>query len=398
MSVRTRAGSLLPIILAALLAAGCGGSPAASAAPAPTATTGPTVAVTPAPTASPSPTPVADVSKLFTARMIDPQFEGAGRISGSMTIGNLEGSIAGTMQIDGKDSTSEMMIDIPNVFSSTSASIEHNGDEYTSTDGGPWFKTEDPTADTGLAGTIGVAALTARDSGIVTVQGQQLHHMVPGNAGTITAADLGMTDPSMADAKGTLDFYARDDGSLAVMSVSLEWAVDSGGTPVPASMTMDFAFDEDPTVTIAPPDEIWARFASKQHGYSIGYPADWQLSKAENADEPDVFGYSSTQFSIGLRERQPKAASDRLDAYVRAFLDATPNKPEVSEATTAAGEDAWRVAYHDTVNGEELYFVFTLLIEGRNGYTVAFVGPKGYESDIVAFHESQLTTLEVPGR
>jgi hypothetical protein len=56
------------------------------------------------------------------------------------------------------------------------------------------------------------------------------------------------------------------------------------------------------------------------------------------------------------------------------------------------------VAYHDTVNGEELYFVFTLLIEGRNGYQVAFVGPKGYEADIVAFHETQLTTLVIPGR
>lgn len=398
MNVRAKAGSLLSILVAALLVAGCGGSPAASAAPAPAATPGQTVAVTPAPTASPSPTPVADVAELFTARIIDPQFEGAGQISGTMTIGNLEGSISGTMQMDGKDSTSEMTIDIPNVLNSTTATIKHDGNEYTSTDGGPWFQAENPAADSGLAATIGVAAMTARDSGIVTIQGQQLHHMVPGNAGTITAADLGMTDPSMADAKGTLDFYARDDGSLAVMSVGLEWTVDSGGTPIPSAMTLDFAFDENPTVSIAPPDEIWAKYTSKQHAYTIGYPADWQLIEAKSDDEADVFGYDSTQFAIGLRERQPKAASDRLDAYVRAFLKATPNKPEVNEATSAAGEDAWRIAYHDTVNGEELYFVFTLLIEGRNGYQVAFVGPKGYESDIVAFHEAQLTTLGIPGR
>lgn len=398
MNVRARAGSLLSILVAALLVAGCGGSPAASAAPAPTATPGQTVAVTPPPTASPSPTPVADVSKLFTARIIDPQFEGAGQISGTMTVGDLEGSIGGTMQMKGKDSTSEMTIDIPNVINSTTATINHDGSEYTSTDGGPWFETENPAANPGLAGTIGVAALTARDAGIVTVQGQQLHHMVPGNAGTITAADLGMTDPSMADAKGTLDFYARDDGSLAVMSVGLEWTVDSGGTPVPAAMTIDFAFDENPTVSIAPPDEIWAKYTSKQHAYTIGYPADWDLVKAESDEEMDLFAYSSTQFAGGMRERQPKAASDRLDAYVRAFLEATPNKPEVNEATSVGGEDAWRIAYHDTISGEELYFVFTLLIEARDGYQVVFVGPKGYESDIVAFHEVQLGTLEIPGR
>jgi hypothetical protein len=395
MSMHSRAGSLLSLVTAGLLVAACGGSPAASADPGPTASP---VAVTPAPTASPSPTPVADVSKLFTAQLVNPQFEGAGPISGSMTIGNLAGSIAGTMQMKGKDTTFEMTIEIPNVLSSTSASVEVDGTEYTSKDGGPWFKAEAPATDSGLSTAVSVAALTATDAGIVTMQGQQLHHMVPGNAGTITAADLGMTDPSMADAKGTLDFYARDDGSLAVMSVGLEWTVDSGGTPVPVAMTLDFAFDENPTVSIAPPDEIWTRYTSKQHAYTIGYPADWQLIKSESADEMDLFAYSSTQFAGGMRERQPKAASDRLDAYVRAFLKATPTKPEVNQATSVAGEDAWRIAYHDTVNGEELYFVFTLLIDGRNGYQVVFVGPKGYESDIVAFHEVQLTTLAIPGR
>jgi hypothetical protein len=180
--------------------------------------------------------------------------------------------------------------------------------------------------------------------------------------------------------------------------VGLEWTVGGGAAPIPAAMTMDFAFDENPTVSIAPPADIWARFASEQHEYSIGYPSDWQLIKAGTAEEPDTFAYSSTQFAMGLRERQPKAASGNLEAYVRAFLGATPIKPEVNEATSVAGKDAWRVAYHDTVNGEELYFVFTLLIEARNGYVVAFVGPKGAEADIVAFHQTQLTTLVIPGR
>jgi hypothetical protein len=396
MDVRARAGSLLVIIASTVLVTACGAQPAATGAAGPATTPAPVV--TASPTATPSPTPVADVSQLFTAQIANPQFEGAGPISGTMTIGNLEGQIAGAMQVKGGDSTSEIAIEIPNVLNSSSASIKVDGSEYTSTDGGPWFQSEDPGADKGLAGAIGVAALTARDTGIVTWQGQELHHIVPGNAGTITAADLGITDPSMASAAPTLDFYARDDGSLAGMSVALEWTVDSGGTQVPATMSLDFAFEENPTVSITAPDDVWAKYVSKQHAYAIGYPAGWQLIKAETAEDADVFGYSSTEFAIGLREAQPKAAKDNLDAYVRAFLKATPNKPEVNEATEVGGEAAWRVAYHDTVSGEELYFVFTLLIEGRNGYQVAAVGPKGYESDIVAFHELQLTTLEVPGR
>lgn len=389
----TRAGSLLLLLATAVLVTACAAQPAATVAPEPA-----TTPVAPSPTATPSPTPVADVSKLFTAHLINPQFEGAGPISGTMTIGNLEGAISGAMQMKGKDSTFEMTVEFPNVLASSSASIKVDGSEYTSTNGGPWFQVAEPGTDAGLANTIGVAALTSRDAGVVTKLGQQLHHMAPANAGTFKAADLGITDPSMADAEATLDFYARDDGSLAVMSVSLEWTVEGGAAPVPAAMTMDFAFDENPTVSIAPPADIWARFASDQHEYSIGYPADWQLIKAGTAEEADVFGYSSTEFAIGLRERQPKAASGNLEAYVRAFLRATPIKPEVNEATSVAGKDAWRVAYHDTVSGEDLYFVFTLLIEARNGYQVAFVGPKGAEADIVAFHETQLTTLVIPGR
>ena len=396
MDVRARAGSLLVMIASTVLVTACGAQPAATGTPGPATTPAPVV--TASPTATPSPTPVADVSQLFTAQIANPQFEGAGPISGTMTIGNLEGQIAGAMQVKGGDSTFEIAIEIPNVVNSSSASIKVDGSEYASTDGGPWFQSEDPGTDKGLAGAIGVAALTARDAGIVTWQGQELHHIVPGNAGTITPADLGITDPSMASAAPTLDFYARDDGSLAGMSVALEWTVDSGGTQVPAAMTLDFVFEENPTVSITAPDDVWAKYASKQHAYTIGYPADWQLIKAETAEDADVFGYSPSQFAIGLREGQPKAAKDNLDAYVRAFLEATPNKPEVNEATEVGGEAAWRVAYHDTVSGEELYFVFTLLIEGRNGYQVAFVGPKGYESDILAFHETQLTTLEIPGR
>jgi hypothetical protein len=410
MDVRARAGSLVVIIASTVLVIACSAPPAAPGAPGPSATSEPVVTVSP--TTTPSPTPVADVSKLFTAQMINPQFEGAGPISGTMTIGNLEGQVAGSMQVKGGDSTSEIVIEFPNVLKSSSATITVDGREYTSTDGGPWFQSEDPGTDKGLAGAIGVAALTARDAGIVTWQGQELHHIVPGNAGTITAADLGITDPSLASGTPTLDFYARDDGSLAGMSVALEWTVDSGGTQVPVAMSLDFAFEENPTVSITAPtiatswpptsDDVWVMYTSKQHGYSIGYPAGWHLIEAETAEGVDVFAYFG-EYATGARDGLPKAAKDNLEAYVQAFRKATGvgffiEATELDGPTQVGGEPAWRLAYQATLNGMERYSVFTLLIEGRNGYSFGAVGPKSHETDIVAFHELQLTTLEIPGR
>ena len=227
--------------------------------------------------------------------------------------------------------------------------------------------------------------------------GQQLHHLVPANAGALTAADLGMTDPSMADSTATIEFYARDDGSLAVMSMGVAWTADMGGQSVNAVIAMDVTFAAGDKAVIAPPDEVWTWFTSEQHGYTIGHPSDMAPRASTSDAGADAFVYSSTEFAGAIREHQPKAAADNLGAYVRAFKRATGWKLVSDEATEVAGRPAWRLAYLRKANGEQLYWAFTLLIQGRNGYMIFAAGPVDYQEDVLAFHQGQLSTLSLPG-
>lgn len=384
------------LVLAAALVAACTGSPVTTATlPAtPTGTPAPAV-VTPSP--SPSPTPPADVAKSFTVKMVDPGFEGAGPISGTTSFGNLEGTVSGAIVVKGGDSSFQLAIEIPGLMSASAYQIKVDGKEYESQDGGPWFELEGTTDDGGLNAAMSVAALTVTDEGIVTKAGRSLHHLVPANGGSVTATDMGMTSPSMADAKGTLEFYAHDDGSLAVMSMSLSWTLTSGTTQVPATMAIDFIFDEGDGAVIVAPDQIWTRYTSTRFAYSIGYPADWELVEAASDSGWDLFSYSPAQYTAVTRDVLPESASGNLAAVVEAFVanqkKASKVSPETSTATSALGGNAWRLTHHRTVDGLDLYSVHTLIVLGQNAYQVSTVGPSGYEQELRDLHELQLTTM-----
>jgi len=383
------------LILAAALAAACGGSPAASPSP----PFSPAVTSTPVVTLSPSTSAPADVARLFTARLIDPQFSGAGPISGTMSLGNLEGTISGAIGVKGANSSFQLAIEIPNVLSTSTDQLKVDGRKYESQDGGPWFEVESTSDSGGLGSVMSVAALTVTDRGVVTKGGQSLHHLVPANGGNVTAADLGMTDASMADATGTLEFFARDDGSLAVMSMSLAWTMTSGTTKVPAKMAIDFAFNKGDVAVIKAPDQVWTRYTSDRFAYTIGYPAEWERYEAASDTEWAVFASSSAQYTAVARDVLPKSASGNLAAYVEAYI-ATEKKtssavPETNAATTALGGSAWRLTYHRTVEGANLYSVHTLVVHGQNAYQVSTFGPEGYEQELDALHEVQLATMKL---
>jgi hypothetical protein len=393
-------------LAAALLLAACSAAPPApdtaqsgSPAPSPAAVaTGSPASATPAPaTAIPAPaTPAPDVAALFASQMASSSLELAGEVTGTMSVGNLAGDISGAMATQGEDSAMQMAISIPDVLETSSYQITVDGHRYESKDGGPFFEVPVPAEPDRFAATLSAAALAARDQGIVTRDGQELHHLFAANGPALTAADLGMTDPSMADASGTIDFYVRDDGSLAVLAVALSWTIATGGQSIPASMALDFSFRPDDVAVIGRPESVWSRFTSKQHAYTIGYPEDMRLIESTNAADADVFVYSPTQLATVIRERQPKAASGNLGAYTKAFIAATPCRLEVNEKASLAGRDVHLLACHRKVNGERLYFVWTLLIDGRNAYQVASVGPAGAEDDIRAFNEAQAGTLTLP--
>lgn len=395
-------GVPVQLVLATALIAACSGSPATTQAP-PATPTGTPMPTSAPPTAAPSPSPTApaDVATLFASQLTDPAFEGTGPISGTLSLGNVEGTVTGALGVKGADSGFQLAIEIPNLLATSTYQIKVDGRKYVSQDGGPWFEVEDPSGSSGLSAAMDVAALTVTDAGIVTRGGQSLHHLVPANGGSVTAADLGMTDPSMADARGTLEFYARDDGSLAVMSMSLSWTATSGNTSIPATMALDFTFNQGDLAVIQPPDQVWTRYTSTRFAYSIGYPVEWQLYQAESDSDWDVFAYSASQYTAVARDVLPKSASGNLDAYVKAYIalekQTSKAKPETNRATTVLGLDGRRLTYHRVVNGNDLYSIHTLLVRGRNAYQISTFGPTGYEQALDDLHQVQLTTMTLEG-
>lgn len=395
----TASNTLLAFVVGALIA-GCSGSPASSVAPAASPSEAATSAppATAAPTLTPSPSP--DVAKLFASQFTD-EFAAAGPIIGTISLGNLEGQISGAMAASGGNSGFQMMLTIPGILSTSSYQLKVDGKEYESKDGGPFFEVDPSDAASGLSSVMAAAALTAKDEGVVSVNGEDFHHMVPSSGNAISAADLGMTEPSMADATGTLDFYARDDGSLAVMSLSLAWDMAVGDQQVPATMAMDFTFNPGDTSLISPPDQVWTRHASKLFAYSVGYPVGWDVHEAQDGSDWDIFSYSPTEYTAIARDPLTKADAGNLAGYVKAYIaiekSTSKAMPETNEATTALGGDAWRLTYHRNVKGDDLYSVHTLFVRGQDAYQVTTFGPTGYEADLDNFHELQLGTMSLAG-
>ena len=399
MNTRTRASTLIALALTATLVAACG---AATPSPAATAVASPRTppVSSPTPTSRPSSTPVADVSGPFARKLLDPAFAGAGEITGTMKIGTLDGAIGGSMAITGADSTMNLRVDFPGVYSASTATVSTGGRTFKSADGGPWFEDlSDAAGANPMRAALTGAALRVEDRGIVTRLGRRLHHLVP--AGTVlTAADLGLGD-SIAKGQATIEFFARDDGGLAILAVGVTGEMDTPGGPVDASMTMDFALDGPAPDTIEAPDSVWTTFTSKRQRYSIGVPSGWTSVRGKGKGAIDVFGVSTIEFSAVALERQPKEAAN-LDSYVKAFIAAerqtTGHRPETNQETTILGKPARQLTYHETIDGKAAFLVVSLLIRGRDAYQILTVGPKGSEDAIEELHATQVGTFTLTGR
>jgi len=402
MNTRTRASTVIVLALTATLVAAC-----AATSPSPSLTTAPSPSPvpTPAPTATapprPSATPVPDVSAAFVKHLLDPGFTGAGPITGTMAIGPMEGTVSGSMAINGADSSMTMQMEFPGLYSASSSTISTGGRTFRSTDGGPWFEDEasGDTAPNPMQAAFAKAALHVEDRGIVTKLGRRLHHLAPSSL-ELTAADLGLGD-TLGAGTATIEFFARDDGGLAVLSIGATGQVDTGAGSVDAAMAMDFVFDGRAPASIAVPDAVWTRFTSKRLHYTIGVPPAWSVGPGKGK-AADVFVTSAGEFTAILVERQPKGAADHLDAYVRAFVAAerksTGQRPDTNATMTLLGKPAHRLAYHETVNGDDVYFVVTLLIRGRDAYEILTLGPAGSEDEIEELHATQLGTFTLTGR
>jgi hypothetical protein len=260
-------------LVVALAAIACGGS-TPSAAP----SASPTVA--PTPTATPF-----DVSAAFLEIISDPDFSAKMDVDGTMEMG-VTATLSGTITGAGSDSRSILTIDVAGNRIETE-SIAVDGKAYSRTAPGPWLEVDVPSG--GSDKTSLTAWLRTLDSiedlGVVTKNGQKLHHLSAGDE-PVPPGALGLDSRTFTDPEVTIDFYAEDDGTPAVFSVDGTWTQLINGVDFDVSFVMDMTLSNvGSPITISAPNDVWTTYTSPL-GYTMSHPAEFVV---ENRDEYDAY-------------------------------------------------------------------------------------------------------------
>jgi hypothetical protein len=361
-----------------------------------TPTPAPTSAPTPAPTATPGPTPApttaaADVAKVFLARMLAAR-TGVLAMTGSIAVGTVEVPLTGTLTINGGDSQSIITIETPGA-SQTQESIRVGTQQWNRSAGGPWVLNPTPNDRTKSLSAFLQALTALEDRGVATHKGQQLVRLVPPASETMSAEALGFNSPGVRDAKVTMEFWAKDDGTPAAWSFNVAWSQASGTTTVAARLVMDLDLGRlgEPT-TVAAPGNAWERFVSARFGYSMAHPAGWTVNEAEGQDSYLVDGTPHVTVS------RSSMAGFTLERYVKEVLalydEQLGAKPERNEEIALGGQPARFITYHfKNDKGAQLYAAEALSMNGDVGWDVLLTEQAGSEADDTPVFEAMLSTF-----
>jgi hypothetical protein len=381
---RASARGLTVSAIVVVLVAACGGA-TASSTPAPSAA--PSVApATPVPT--PSPTP-ADVSAAFVQAVSAPDLKAEATLTGTVTISGLEGTITGDAVRSGDASQSSNTIAIGGT-KQTTESIEEGpsspggAGSWTKHDDGPWVVQEvstQPDLFETIAGLSGI-----EDVGIVVKDGKPLHHLRPKAGTEISPGALGFDVEGAKDPAFTMDFYATDDGTPAVIAINGSWTQASGDTDVPVDVDVEYALSEPSTPpSIVPPTQPWILNTSKALGYEMAHPEPWTVESAKGQD-------------AYLLDGQPFVfvAPQKVDASmtVAKFADALKKvykpkfgKPTTEAATRLGGQVGKRLIFEFTNDaGQDVTLVDDVTVRDGMGWEV-FVATTGGQDDIPIFDQ-----------
>jgi hypothetical protein len=373
------------LILLLLTLSGCGGA----AAPAQTASPSPSPTPTVAPT--PSPTPI-DTAAAFVKVMANPQFSANVVVTGKLTIGKLEVAMSGEMALSGRDSRSSITLDMPGA-PQTTESVTVGVDGYKRTKPGPWLGEAKSSSGTSMTDAL-ARLLNASDAGVVTKNGQALHHIVPTGGFSIPPSAVGLTDPAITDPKTSVDFYALADGTPALLALSISWTQTAGGQSTPCTVQMDMAFrDVGTAIAIQAPEDVWATTTSKRFNYSVAHPSDWVLVEAKANDEFGPSGQSIVYVAPQQVGTVALAAfGDQLVAtYNKEFSVA---KPESDVASKLGGQAARLLTYHwKSAAGQNLVLYDAVTVRAGTGWEVFLIDVAGNEAADLALFETLVASF-----
>ena len=372
----------MPIVAVAisLIAAACGGS---TTSVAPSAT--PTAASTPTAAPTPSPTPI-DVPAAFVRAIVAPNFTATAVVTGELAIGAVKGDISGKGVFSGPNSSMSLSITAGTVKQDTET-VTIGASKWSHKAPGPWL--EDPAkpagSDEGSIGEMLRSAVSVVDLGVEARGGKPLHHLRSSSGNSVSGAAVGFGSASTKDGKFTLDFYATDDGTPAIMAIAGTWTQVSGSTEVPSSMSFDIAFSDigKPQI-INPPDDVWIRYTSKTLGYTMAHPADWTV---ESTKEKDSYGLNSQPF-VFVAVTPFKGSTAKFVAALKASYK-TPfgGDPSSEAATSLGGVAAVRLIYeYRSEQDQDVTIADDVVSRDGIGWEV-FLATEGGREDIAVFDQ-----------
>lgn len=388
-------GSVLPVMLALLVACGSTAVPAPS--PSAPAASSASPSATPPPSPSPSPSPTAVPAAAVLAKLNDPDFAFAATISGELKTAGLTLPVTGEMAADGDDAYSLIVISAPGGPQRTEF-LDVDGKGYTrASEASPWFVDHGKRGDNFLRSLSQPGMI--EDTGTVTREGQVVRRFTT-IGDVLSAADLGISTSGIASFSGRVDLLVDHTATLVGLVVDARWTQTTEGGAAPDSvLRLEFVITgSNPDLAGRVPDLVWDRLTSKRLGYSIGYPAAMTVTMGKGS-APDYIAASDGILVVARESGQPKGAS--LKSYVDAFVAATRRdlkvRPESRTDIRMAGHPGTLLKYHREFNGRDGYQQYALTLVGTGGYFVGLYGDSGNEQALDAFFEAVLGTLTITG-
>jgi hypothetical protein len=384
--MRERMNGLLVAGAVSLALVACGGG-APAATPSPTPEPPPTANATPEPTASP-----VDVAAAFVAALTDPSLALELDVSGTMRLGAAEIPISGTMKSRGADSETAMEILVPGA-PQRQGKIVVGGDVFEQTGDGPWIVSESASTGGSSLTSFLTTLMSVKDVGTETIGGETFRHLEPPASASLDPAALGLGGEGFTDVTTEVDFYAKDDGTPALMTVAAGWTQQVGSSDAPVSIDMTFRFVRiGEGVSIRRPDDPWLMFTSERFGYRMAHPEGWTVVEA---DEEDQYMVDGIQF-VGVIPQPISRGMDSdemRDEIIKTYTSDLGAKPEADEPIKIGGLDGHLLTYHFDQEGQEVYFLDAIVARGGTGWEIFLFELAGTEAEDRPFFEQFIKTF-----
>ena len=279
--------------------------------------------------------------------------------------------------------------------------LNSGGKSYAASGDGPWVTQPEPVG-TGATGenidTVVSAVTSVTDEGVVSRNGQPLHHLSPPVGTVVDPAEFGFTGPSFRQTKTSLDFYAQSDGTPAVIVIDASWKQKTGTGSIPASVEIDLNLvNFGQPVTIASPTDAWTYYTSKPFQLTAGYPSDWSTGHDSGGDTitspsgdwlwlESQTGYAGADLT--------KVASEHAGTVQQVWAKSGYTLASADSVAQSVGNAPARITYMtDATNHASI--VDCLVLSGDRIYVIQYGALTDLNDDVRNFVEQFLTTVQL---